>query len=234
MQCPICGKTFEAIPSNLEVGRDKYCSRECYKKGYALYWTTHNPTPRNRITKPCENCGKEMQVTPSLLKRKRFCSKACKYAWQRSITGEDHPLHKSEVVKSCEWCGTTYTCKPSLAIRSRFCSRQCQGASTAYNFPQKQTAIEAATENILKELCIPYIAQKPMGPFICDFVISDHRLAIECDGAYWHSSKEQRAKDDRKDSWLRSHGYTILRLKEHDIHSRPNWCRIQIAKHLIP
>lgn len=104
----------------------------------------------------------------------------------------------------------------------------CLGTHTAANFPVGQTSIEKAIAMLLDELGLPYIEQKRMGVFLCDFVLKKHRLAIECDGIYWHSTDKQKAKDARKDRWLRNHGYNVLRLSEPDIKQRIEWCKEQI------
>lgn len=67
-----------------------------------------------------------------------------------------------------------------------------------------------------------------MGRFVCDFVIAKYHLVIECDGTYWHSSPEQKAKDGRKDHWLTTHGYKVLRLTEEKIRNDLSWCRESI------
>lgn len=230
-QCKICGRPFESDTWKEKHGRGVYCSRECYKVGFAQHQKLHNRNPQNRILKHCETCGAELSVVPSLKDRTRFCSKECLYTWQRSITGPEHPLY-TRATKHCEWCGKEYTCKNVHQERSRFCSRQCQGASTAYNFPVQHTSIEIAIAAILDDLDLPYVEQKKLGVFVCDFALKRYRLVIECDGDYWHGTKRQKDKDKRKDGWLHANGYAVLRLSERDIKRRIHWCRAQIVSHL--
>jgi very-short-patch-repair endonuclease len=50
--------------------------------------------------------------------------------------------------------------------------------------------------------------------------VSSKNLVIECDGEYWHDRKPgAKAKDARKDAYLLSKGYSILRLPEIEIKS---------------
>ena len=53
-------------------------------------------------------------------------------------------------------------------------------------------------------------------------------LIIEADGGI-HETKEQKAKDQRRDSDLRNAGFTILRYKNWEILSSPNevYCEIK-------
>jgi very-short-patch-repair endonuclease len=50
-----------------------------------------------------------------------------------------------------------------------------------------------------------------LGRFIVDFVCFEMRLVIEVDGPS-HLPKESEAHDSRRDAWLASQGFRILRL----------------------
>ncbi len=56
--------------------------------------------------------------------------------------------------------------------------------------------------------------QKPIGRYIADFVCLEHRLIIEIDGG---QHAEQLVYDLRRDTWLRSRGYTLLRFWNNDV-----------------
>ena len=49
--------------------------------------------------------------------------------------------------------------------------------------------------------------QEPIGGYICDFVCYRYRLIVELDG----SQHADSAHDTRRDAWLRSQGFTVLR-----------------------
>ena len=53
--------------------------------------------------------------------------------------------------------------------------------------------------------------QVPIGRYVVDFLCATERLVVELDGAP-HESEAQQAHDRARDGWLRSQGYTILRL----------------------
>ncbi len=53
-----------------------------------------------------------------------------------------------------------------------------------------------------------------MGRYIVDFVCLDGRLVIELDGG---QHTEQVPCDQRRISWLRSQGYTVLRFWNNDV-----------------
>lgn len=56
--------------------------------------------------------------------------------------------------------------------------------------------------------------QKPMGPYIVDFVCVERRLIIELDGG---QHAEQTSYDQQRDAWLRNQGYTVLRFWNNDV-----------------
>ncbi len=54
--------------------------------------------------------------------------------------------------------------------------------------------------------------QVPIGPYIADFYCADHRLIIEADGSGYGSPRNAR-----RDQWLASQGFRILRLWNRDV-----------------
>lgn len=225
--CSVCGITFRAVPSAIKSRGAKYCSAGCFHKAHAQAMLGRF---RKRVSKVCQWCGKTYEIIPSWADASHYCSRACHYAFKRTVRGDTHPLKKEYVALVCEWCGESFTVKPSIAAkdRTRFCSRRCVGAWTVATGQPSPTSIEIAVAAILDGLSLSYVAQAPMGPFLCDFALKAHRLVIECDGTFWHASERQQAKDARKDSWLTNHGYTVLRLPESRIVNDPAWCQAQI------
>jgi very-short-patch-repair endonuclease len=57
--------------------------------------------------------------------------------------------------------------------------------------------------------------QKPVGPYIVDFLCLEHRLVIEVDGG--QHNEEQAAYDRKRDRWLNEHGLTVLRFWNHEV-----------------
>jgi very-short-patch-repair endonuclease len=56
--------------------------------------------------------------------------------------------------------------------------------------------------------------QVSLGPHVVDFICFEANLIIEVDGGQ-HS--EQRGKDETRTQWLRSQGFTVLRIWNHDV-----------------
>jgi very-short-patch-repair endonuclease len=70
------------------------------------------------------------------------------------------------------------------------------------------------------------IHQHVIGPFVADFAFPDAKLVVECDGVYWHNRPQQKAKDRKRNYYLRSNGWTVLRFSEIDI----NRCAPKLAE----
>lgn len=54
-----------------------------------------------------------------------------------------------------------------------------------------------------------------------DFAYPDVKLAIEIDGLRWHSTRQQKESDDRRQNQLVEMGWTVLRFSLADIRDRP-------------
>ena len=55
--------------------------------------------------------------------------------------------------------------------------------------------------------------QRPIGPYVCDFVCLEASLIVELDGSQ-HVAQE--GYDRERDSFLRERGYRVLRFWNHD------------------
>jgi len=58
--------------------------------------------------------------------------------------------------------------------------------------------------------------QKPIGPYIADFVCQATKLIIEIDGGQ-HFESEQQRRDARREAFLASKGYRVLRFNNYDV-----------------
>jgi len=58
--------------------------------------------------------------------------------------------------------------------------------------------------------------QSPIGPYIGDFVSHATKVIIELDGGQHYNSAHE-ARDARRDSFLRSKGFRVLRFSNYDV-----------------
>lgn len=74
-----------------------------------------------------------------------------------------------------------------------------------YEYKKLESYIERRLYSALVNNGYKVRAQVPCGKYRIDLVIAD--VAIECDGAAYHSSPERKARDRRKSAYLRKNGY---------------------------
>ncbi len=69
-------------------------------------------------------------------------------------------------------------------------------------------------------------------PYCLDFAIfcKDGKLNVECNGAAYHSTKEAKIRDSRRDNELTSVGWSILRFTGKEINEAPKNCLRLIKK----
>ncbi len=73
--------------------------------------------------------------------------------------------------------------------------------------------------------------QVPIGAYVVDFICFEHRLIVECDG-FQHADNSH---DARRDDWLRSQGFAVLRFWNHEIlHEQENVLNTILARCGLP
>lgn len=97
----------------------------------------------------------------------------------------------------------------------------------------KETHIEKLMRYALENTSLIFEEQTPLCNItIVDFYIPDYRIAIYCDGDYWHSFPERQKRDKEQNETLQAKGYTVFRFKEKDILADANDCLNTIIRHL--
>lgn len=251
VHCLECGKDFPVEPWVARTGRRKYCSRACHAKAVftgmkrkprtpehaAKLGAAHiGKTPANKkppVTIVCEICGKSFDVIPARTKKAHYCSLDCAHEAKRRVTGTAHKLF-TRVEMACELCGKVVWVKQAKVHEFRFCSRRCLGTYISRMMAERKgpTPIEKAIQSELESRNIPYVAQKVIAWWLIDIALPQYRIAIECDGDYWHSSPEQQAKDARKDHWLAAHKWVMFRFTGTEIIKSPTVCVDKVARHV--
>lgn len=94
------------------------------------------------------------------------------------------------------------------------------------------TPIESALLDAMIAIGLRPERQHPVGIFYCDFAFPEYHLVIECDGHDYHSTKEQRAADARRDRKLFRMGWWVLRFTGSQIHADAEICALEIRRSL--
>lgn len=134
-----------------------------------------------------------------------------------------------------------HTKKTIDAIRLKTIEQHLKG-----RIKNSKTSIEVIVENILKELELKYVFQKPFGYWIYDFYLPDYNMFIECDGDYWHGNPKMYKKidlnktqlrnignDKRKNEYAKTNKIEMLRFWENVIKNKPNKVKNEIRRRCI-
>ncbi len=101
-------------------------------------------------------------------------------------------------------------------------------------FPYQNTQIELLLKAELEHQKIPFIYQYPIRDkkgryrFILDFLVEPN-IVIEADGDYWHNIPKCKARDNRKDAFLKENGYVVFHFTESQIKESPSKC-VEVVK----
>ncbi|WP_244486121.1 endonuclease domain-containing protein [Bradyrhizobium viridifuturi] len=71
--------------------------------------------------------------------------------------------------------------------------------------------------------------QAPSGNYIADFVAHARKLVVEVDGES-HDFEERICHDERRDAWLKSRGYRVLRFTNDDVMKNLEGVALSIAE----
>ncbi len=126
-----------------------------------------------------------------------FCSKDCRWP----------PAYLT-----CKNCGCEYKIYPSSIRPNRqFCSMACYRQSAG------ESHLEARIRCALEALGAGFRQEHPAGRWSIDFALIKNRIAIEADGAYWHTITAER--DVKRDAQLARAGWRIIRLGETEVNA---------------
>lgn len=91
--------------------------------------------------------------------------------------------------------------------------------------PKKDTSIEIALQKRFDALGIKYMRHLPICG-ICqpDIVFPDKKVAVQCDGNYWHNYPHGTEKDKKQDKILRDNGWNVLRFWGSEIRENLDGC----------
>ena len=106
-----------------------------------------------------------------------------------------------EVVKRPTWRVTLVARKRARALRSN-------------STKAEQIVWRAVRAHRL--LGVGFRRQTPIGPYIVDFVSHSAKIVIEVDGGQ-HFDDAYEARDARRDKFLRSKGFRVLRFSNYDV-----------------
>ena len=102
-----------------------------------------------------------------------------------------------------------------------------------YSMP-RATSIEEIVYGELERRGVTFVKQQVIdGLWVADALIPGPRVVVECDGEYWHSRPDMQERDRKKDRYLESRGYKVLRFPEAAIRADVHGCVQRVVDALI-
>lgn len=102
-----------------------------------------------------------------------------------------------------------------------------------YSMP-RETTIETLLYRELERRNVPFARRQVVdGLYEVDALIMGARIVIECDGEYWHSLPGRPEKDAKRERYLRSRGYLVLRFPEAALRADIEACGQEVVDALL-
>jgi len=113
---------------------------------------------------------------------------------------------------------------------------------------KKYSELNIFFEQKMNNIGLYPIREYPLGPYCVDFCFPENKLVIEADGDFWHANpeflkernssklypfqKKTIAIDKAKNTYLKNHGWKLLRFWERDIKKDYEKCLLKIKEYL--
>lgn len=244
-KCPICGKLVSYLDPKL--GYRKYCSPKCasldpahteaIKKSNLEKYGVDNPFKskdiQQKIKKICfEKYGYENPQQCPEIKKRAEATNLKKYGVKNVGTLRTKDVVSYEMIDNqyvyqcphpdCNQCieKTYLSTRDTHNNRRETGSELCTKLMPSQPFRSVGTSLELQVREWLNEYHIEYInnTKQVISPLELDIYIPSKRLAVECNGIYWHSTRKvDKNKHFEKLEKCREQGIQLLTLWEDQI-----------------
>lgn len=207
-KCKICGKTFYYYP---KCRPGNYCSRHCLaeaKKKQSLS-INHKKKISNSLKEFIKNNGPVSKGYPPWNKGLTKTKDKRILDYSKKISKTRKRLFKENKLVS-PMKGKKHKLETKLKMR-RMRLKQI--------LPVKDTKIEKLIQNKLKELKYDFEIHYsyPKARTQIDIAFPKLKVAIYCDGDYWHNLPSYKKRDKKQNEILNKNGWIVLRFWEHEI-----------------
>jgi very-short-patch-repair endonuclease len=151
---------------------------------------------------------------------RKYCSRVCYHASQ--LRGSQNPRWRPRVERVCRVCSMRFLVRQKHLRKykngGRTCSRSCNTKMNRRNQHFRTTLPEKRMAWLLDALGVQYTTEHLVpGVGVVDFFVPEDNVAIEVDGAYWHSLPPAQFKDPWKDAGLSVRGIDVVRVSSRDL-----------------
>jgi very-short-patch-repair endonuclease len=135
-----------------------------------------------------------------------------------------------EARKECSLCGRIWKRETERMRQGKTCNTKCASIKGYLSGDRKETGIELKLQELLTDMGIAFVVQKPLlGVTVADIFIEPN-VAIFADGTYWHSGAMKEYKDGEKTKALKRGGYVVLRLTEKEINKDSGGVALKVTE----
>lgn len=241
LTCTYCKTEFSLPPSKARRSKNPYCSMICMGK--------------DRLKNPDSLPTKEYLVDLYVSQKLSFDQiaeiiSATNWTVRRLLKDNDIRLRKCSEWSEASWIHATEDRRQTAHetgkkngsfLLNRSPEEKMKSAvsgAIAAQTKRGPTGIERKMINELTSSEIAFTFQYEVGKkFLCDFLILNTNLIVECDGTYWHSKTAAKIRDKGKDAYLRKCGYKVLRFTDKEIDNDIKRCvfliRSEIAQSTV-
>lgn len=192
--------------TRLKISQTK---KELLKKGIIIPWNKGKKTGQawnKGLTKNTDSTVAEMARKISEVKKKMFKNPISKESFRERSSESHKKYYKNNPV----------ALEKLKEIRSKII------------YPRIDTKIEQALQNALKKKDVLFTTQHPFYNNECetrmDIAIPNKKIAIYCDGDYWHNLPNYKQRDQKINLALQNAGWKVLRFWESEINSNVENC----------
>lgn len=204
-----------------ELAKERWADPEYkarHSAGIKKAWDESSPERREKASQRSSNLSDETRQKRSEGLRRAWAERSEEYRKEIADKIRQNWRDKSEEEKQAFSEMMSKKQKKYLStltrqqIRER--NKNALAAMHASMGTDKPTSIEIAVQQALDNLGIEYDVHKVIDNLTVDLYIPRSNLVVECDGDYWHNLPGQKHADMRRDYWLRSQGFKVVRIRE--------------------
>lgn len=166
----------------------------------------------------CKGC----EVNLPIWREGGFCSISCavRYQWKNSTEEEKALLTEKANEVTRERCANGVHQFQDPQVRSNL-------MKSLSSKRKGRTWIERKMEWALKEVGLSPTPQHQIGKHFVDFALVDQKIAVECDGEFFHRDKE---REERRDRMIEKAGWSILHFQGAAIKSSVMECAEEVRR----
>lgn len=215
VECPNCGNKKEIKPHRAHSEKG-FCSSKCSAEYHDLVPPQiSSEEAKNRMPDKLPEIGAEA------LKE-----------WREKNPEEQKRLAQNKTFLGQRGDPSTLPHNPNVAKKGAYAAHEKLRDS------DEKTSIEKAVAEMLDEIGVSYedeyLLKNENGGMLTaiDFAFPERKIAVYCDGNYWHNYPDGTDKDRRITTELESRGWKVMRFWENDIQGSPDEVKRKLGKEI--